>query len=196
MKKSSIFTDEQLAYLFQHGEDAAETELFNRYKRYSKSLASEMLHNFKGATHSDIDDLTNAGLFAVHLAIGGFNGQCGTLKQYWKKIAKNEMMKLIKETSISYKIKLSNNIRGKYHYDGPLNSYPVTSDSRFINQQVFDILSNPKHGFSRVDLCIFSDLLDGYNYTEIATRNGVTTHVLNRRLKKIRDFLANILLNS
>ena len=194
---SFIFTDEQLAYLFQHGDDTAESTLFHRYKIFSRALAKELLHDFGDTTICDVDDLTNIGLYAVHIAIGGYEEKTGTFKTYWKTIAKNEMMQCIKETSTSYKAKrFKQPSLRQSSYGIPVHSSSITSESDFLNTQIFELLSNPKNGFTVTDVEIFKDFLDGYNSSEIARKIGLRDHYVRKRLNKIREFLSHILLNS
>ena len=107
------------------------------------------------------------------------------------------MMQCIKETSTSYKAKrFKQPSLRQSSYGIPVHSSSITSESDFLNTQIFELLSNPKNGFTVTDVEIFKDFLDGYNSSEIARKIGLRDHYVRKRLNKIREFLSHILLNS
>lgn len=191
-------SDEFLVSEYRRGISSAETELIRRYKRKSGAIVKDILQAFKNATLAERDELVNIGLFAMFIAINTYDESKGNFSTYWTTIATNEMMKCVKENSITYHSKPTRmhigRVRSIYDSDQFYFSAPITCEEGFIKEEINIIFKLNRQFFKKGDKEILLYALDGYKNIDIARKMNITPQTVKHRLQRIKRTLADILL--
>ena len=198
MKNYFNKSDERLVALFLKKKNKnAEYELIRRFTIFSVGLARSLLHQFRKHCFAEIEDLTNIGLLAMYTSFKNYKFGKNTFKAYWRKIARNAMMELIKESSPYYQsnktVIICNNPYGETN---SLAKITMQEDSEYIANEIASIFDQNHYRFKKNDKELFMDSLRGFNSSEISKRHHMSFTKVKRRIAKIKQILAHIVLKS
>lgn len=196
LKKYQNVSDEELINFFKSGAYDAEFELGERYKIKSTKLAYQIYTQFKYKITCDVDDLYNCALFAVFKAADSFKS--GKFEVYWKIIAKNDLMDMIKRSSDSYlskgtviTVQLEDSLLDIYN--GEFNDDSLTSD--LLYEEMIRLIEKvaPKKDNSKE---IFFLFMQGYSIKEIAKEMKMNEGTVRYKIDRVKTKLEQLLIHS
>ena len=186
-----------LMYKKSHNDDV-EFEIISRYQKYSKKYAKELFDKFSFLYQVEFDDLYCILLGALFNAIRSYEGNSSGFYSYWKTAATHEVTTYIRKFPYIHQ----SNVVEYVNYEQGLNQSgyfkdrPEEFDDEYMAKfDLEEILTNPKNGFSEIDIAIFHLYTGGYSVNEIAKATNKTYHQIRYRVEVIREKIANILFN-
>lgn len=197
LKKYECTSDEELVNLFKRGEQDAEIEIIERYKKRARGLASKIYNDFKYAISCEKEDLINCALLSIFKSIKTYTD--GKFESYWRTVAKNDVLDMVKKNSISYRgnyniieIELKDEIENKMYDE--LND-PSANNDLFIEELlIFIDRKFPKD--NELYKAIFLDLIDGFSINEIAKRYSLKAPQVRYIIEKIREKISGLIIHS
>lgn len=195
-KKYQNVSDADLVLCFRRGEIDAETELLDRYKIKAKLLANNLYGQFKNAISCDLDDLANNALFVVIKAAKTYKK--GSFEAYWKTIARNELMDMIKKHSESYCAKGSYTFVSYDLMENDNSSLMLNDDEIEAHILYDEMILFVKRKIANEDYSqdIFIDYLNGLSVKEMAVKYNIAENQVRYRLEKVKQKIANALMHS
>ena len=164
-----MLTDEELIVATQNGDDAAENQLFERYK----DLVTKISRGYF-IVGGDIEDLIQEGMIGLYKAIKGFSPQKdASFKTFATICIKHQIQTAIKRASANKNKPLSSAVS--------LQSFDKTSEN-------MDYLPL-ELGLSDFEIKILKQYLQGYSYKEIASHLNISQKSIDNALSRIKSKL-------
>ena len=181
-------SDDLLVMLIRNNSPEAEKALVNKYKGFSIILAKEVLENCAYRELIDIDDLVGCGLETLFKSIENYKNSDGRFYYYWKKCAKKEMVRYLKENENYFKILALYN-----HEDAQFSSPAVVDERNYLYDEIAQFVLVKENGFTDQELKIFFMFMDGYDIDEIAfdmkTNRRKIYYIIGKARDKVRQYL-------
>ena len=193
-----ILTDEQLVQMSREGSETAQEILIEKYKGLVKNIAKPYF-----IVGADNDDVVQEGMIGLFKAITSFekdrNASFKTFaetcitSQILSAIKKatrqkhqplNESLSIDNEGSDDNETNLGEALRS-LQYD-PEESFIYSEEQGQLNQDYRDI-------FSPMELQVFIEKMQGYDYKEIAVHMGKTEKQIDNALQRIKKKLIDYL---
>lgn len=168
-------TDEELVKKAQSQNERALTELYNRYKQYSKQIAFEYYTSNKN-NGVIFDDIYTAAFESIEQAVRKFSCTKGnTFFSYWRQAARNEILHLLKEHTYSDGATMFAGISldDTYGNGTMLNEERFGFEEPYANTrdlftELMISIKNPDNHLTPRQQQIFLLSLDGYTKKEIS----------------------------
>lgn len=189
-----MLTDEELIVATQNGDDAAENQLFERYK----DLVTKISRGYF-IVDGDIEDLIQEGMIGLYKAIKGFSSQKdASFKTFATICIKHQIQTAIKRASanknkpLSSAVSLQSFDKTSENMDYlPLELVlEVTPAERAIDKENFFALKQSiKECLSEFEIKILKQYLQGYSYKEIASNLNISQKSIDNALSRIKSKL-------
>lgn len=189
-----MLTDEELIVATQNGDDAAENQLFERYK----DLVTKISRGYF-IVGGDIEDLIQEGMIGLYKAIKGFSPQKdASFKTFATICIKHQIQTAIKRASanknkpLSSAVSLQSFDKTSENMDYlPLELVlEVTPAERAIDKENFFALKQSiKECLSDFEIKILKQYLQGYSYKEIASHLNISQKSIDNALSRIKSKL-------
>lgn len=189
-----MLTDEELIVATQNGDDAAENQLFERYK----DLVTKISRGYF-IVGGDIEDLIQEGMIGLYKAIKGFSPQKdASFKTFATICIKHQIQTAIKRASanknkpLSSAVSLQSFDKTSENMDYlPLELVlEVTPAERAIDKENFFALKQSiKECLSEFEIKILKQYLQGYSYKEIASNLNISQKSIDNALSRIKSKL-------
>ncbi|MCQ2802341.1 MAG: sigma-70 family RNA polymerase sigma factor [Bacilli bacterium] len=194
-KKYMGVSDEDLVLRIKKGDFDAETEMFERYKKLAEIIARSIYRDFKSQTYLELEDCVNCALLSVSRATRKFD-QKSKFKTYWSIVARNDVMKLIKDSSEGYRYGFNNTTI-------PLSDdemmYFASPNDEYEDETIEILIRNLHHhypGISKKDLMIMKKYLYGFSSYEIADQYHLSYTTVHKKVNAMKIKIAKLLLHS
>lgn len=199
IKTISNYSDEQLVYLIQQGNEDAANTLIRAYKRYCSSLATRFFydHSLSGIP---LEDMIETCTIAVIKAAKAFSNDMTSFYPYWKTVATNDLIRLNEKNSYFhhsrsfYGISLDDQREDDFSNDQLLGSNDPKLEIGLVERTIYEAIKNPKNGFSSNEKTVLLLHLDDYDVKEIAEKAGLNInqvyYLLKKGLKRLKKVLS------
>ena len=171
-----------------NGSFSAEFALINRYRGFSYILAKQLLEDCSYSELIDLDDLISIGLTDIFVAIQTYKLN-GKFKNYWTRIAKNDMKKHISEITKHF------GMFSQLWDESMVTSFSNGSDDngQLLYEDIVKFLEDPENCISKRDKDMFLMYVEGYDFEELSEEFGIAYLYVNRKITRIRKKLINYL---
>lgn len=186
--------DIELLALYREYEDlTAYKVLFERYSRFSKVIASEIVESFRFEFLLDFSELMQIGIFAFSVAAKNFNFDGLSFKAFWRKIAKNEMMNAVYSEIAQHKFALRSQIleeRSDSSFD-QVNPHSFSSGvegaEKMLMDDINNYLFNPRNRIKEEHANMFLEYLDNQNVSYLAQKYNLDIKTARKKINDIRN---------
>ena len=193
--------DVELLALYREYEDlTAYKVLFERYIKYSKIIASEIVESFRFEFLLDFSELLQICLYAFCIAARNFKFDEVSFKAFWRKIATNEMMNAVYSEIAQHKFALRSQILEErsdnaFNHVNPHSfSSGVEGAEKILMEDINKFLFDPKNGIKEVYANIFLEYLDNQNIQYLASKYDISEKTARRKINDIRrKIIINVL---
>ena len=184
----------ELLDLYREYEDlTAYKVLFERYSRFSKVIASEIVESFRFEFLLDFSELMQIGIFAFSVAAKNFNFDGLSFKAFWRKIAKNEMMNAVYSEIAQHKFALRSQIleeRSDSSFD-QVNPHSFSSGvegaEKMLMDDINNYLFNPRNRIKEEHANMFLEYLDNQNVSYLAQKYNLDIKTARKKINDIRN---------
>lgn len=192
--------DDELVFLIRHGNELAQTVLFDRYKLRSEILAKEFFKEFS-MTGIQVDEFATIAFAAVGKAIDKCDNEPGGFFLFWKKIARNDMFSYVRSDHSLYSFSdvrisfddmhYSDNERIQVH---ETISSPEDDKIEGLEEYLEKFIYSKDNGFTD-DEALVAHLMFYRNYTPteiskfVGWKKSKTFYVVDSVRNKISDYL-------
>ncbi len=186
-------TDEELIEKAKNGDEAAETELFERYKDLVVKISRSYF-----IVGGDLEDLIQEGMLGLYKALKGFNPKKdASFKTFAIICIKHQIQTAIKRASADKNKPLSQAVSFQdFSENDTLDILPValvlesTPAERAIDKENFENLKKTIiQSLSKLELKVLKLYLQGYSYKEISTQLNITSKSIDNSLSRIKSKL-------
>lgn len=166
--------------------------LFDRYEKYSRILASEIVEESRLEFLADFSILVDDGIFSFFIATNNFKEDGQYFKAFWKKIAYSMMKKELYSEIDYYKQSSKQQMleEKSCNYTKPIysNSFSDGLDGgdELLMNEIRNYLFNPKNKISPLNAAMFIEYLGGASIEYLAESYKCTVKTIRRRINSIR----------
>lgn len=189
-----MLTDEELVKLTQQGDEAAENQLFERYKDWITKISRGYF-----IVGGDIEDLIQEGMIGFYRAIRGYKeGKDATFKTFALVCIKHQIHAAIKKSLAKKNLPLSTAVSFQtFDKDKESEDYlplelilDVTPAEYAIDKEnLFALKQNIKECLSNFEIKVLKLYLQGFSYLEIANKLEIPKKSIDNALLRIRSKL-------
>ncbi len=189
--------EEEVISLAKSGNDEAMEFLFDKYKSAVKAVARSYY-----IVGGDEDDLIQAGMIGVFLAVKSYNGN-GPFYPYVYRGIKNHIITLIRKSNQKKHAPLYNYISLSSQDDGDIVKSNIAMDEKFepereyINKEAErELKEKIKKTLSSYENQILSLYLQGYSYEDICKKTNKNYKSIDNALQRIKKKIQSVLTNA
>ncbi len=198
MKKTNYRqeTDEQLVYLAQHGDAAAEATVLEKYKPLVRSRARELF-----LAGGDRDDLLQEGMLGLFKAVRNYDPQreasFGTYarllvtRQIYNAVAAAQRQKhqALNQSVSMTEIEEQQDTLMLGTADSPETIVMDLENARELREKIFELLSP-------MEKKVLEQYLEGYDYLQIASRMDRPAKSIDNALQRIRGKVTRLIFDT
>ena len=188
-------TDEQLLSKIKNGDEAAETEIFERYKDMVTKISRGYF-----IVGGDLEDLIQEGMIGLYKAIKSYNdSKDATFKTFAVLCIKHQIHTAIRQANTQKNKPLSSAIsfQSFTHSSAENIDYlPIelvfesTPAEKVIDKENYENLKqNIKSSLSEMEYKVLQLYLQGYSYNEISTTLNISAKSIDNSLTRIKHKL-------
>lgn len=191
-------SDEECVLLAQTGNADALNHLIMRYQKYSYGLAINF-YNTNRQSGINVDELCSVAEEMIITAITNFSNCIQMFYPYWRTIATNEMIKYNEQNSYFHHARTFNGIslndenEDNFSNDQILGEPDYKIDESLLVDSYFELLEDPKNGFSNNEKKVMKLTYEGYEPTEIMKLLKWTKSQVYYALKNAKQKITAIL---
>ncbi len=193
-------TDEELLDLIHKGNEDAYFILIERYRPYAWKIAHE--YAFSNCNSGiTVEEFMDVAFTSIDFAVKKFDQNGEVFFPYWKKTAKNEILKFIERNSYINGGKEFNGLSldGKFENDVLVSDIVGKDDSSFdektVNDEFFKLIHNKESGLNKQEIRVAHYLLKGYSVKEISRLTGYGQSKVYYLVNSVKKTLYDIIIN-
>ena len=193
--------DIELLTMYREYDDlTAYQVLFDRYTKYSRIIASEVVESFRFEYSLDFSELKQICLFSFCIAAKNFKNDGISFKAFWRKIAKNEMMNAVYEEIAQHKFSLRTQILEERsdnafsHLNPHSFSSGVEGAEKMLMEDINKYLFDPKNKIKETYAQMFLDYLETPDIYVLMKKYNLAEKTVRSNISKIRQkIIINVL---